>query len=84
MKRAVFLLMKGFLYTVCFVLIAVLVLTAARVKTEVSWSAGDGKNIISAASDGSGNVNIGIGEKNVKIRYGDIRSLTERITDALK
>lgn len=85
MRFAVSVLFKGLLYTVCFILIASSVLYLLGVKTEFYWAAGeDGSKIISAASDGSGNIRFSIGGKSVQIRRGDVRSLRDRLMQTLK
>ena len=78
-------LIKGALSALCFLLAAAVVLWIFGIKTEFRWTAGDpDKNIISVAGDGSGNTDINIADKNIRIKQSYIESFTDRLAELLK
>ena len=78
-------LIKGALSALCFLLIAAFVFRIFGIKTEFRWTAGDSdKNIISVAGDGSGNTDINIADKNIRIKKSDIESFADRLAELLK
>ena len=78
-------LFKGAASALCFIAVLTLIFHFTKTPTEFRWSVGDrDKNIISVAGDGSGNTDIGIADKNIRIRQSDMDSLTDRLSELLK